>query len=416
MTSRSTSTSSHWRITWAERENERRRRAHRTETEAWLRRQDHLTRLRIEAAGFLGCTEPRTGLPVDLDDGELVFRVLPAAELVEAEARHLPGLPPPGPLTCADTPGSALPPGLRSVDTGMAIVTSHRVAFAGRDRRREWRYADLLGPAHHPDVPLTLLHTTDRARLAGLLVPAEVAVNARFYLTLAIAVAAGKRPAVVARLDALLEAHQGARPTPPPLAEPDHAPMTALRPDRRAVAVTAVATVVFATLTTGGIGPDEIGSGYRAEARTNGSEAVQVIPAMVPTTPAEPVAPERDAAATKRGAAPVRSAGRVPYGPSSTAKPGTTVRPVGPAAVPSSRPAPPAAAAQSTAPAPPAGAASTPGPAPTSSPPPTTSPTRPAAPAPTTASPSPKATLLTVCLGPLQLPLLDGLLCPPTDS
>ena len=85
-----------WRIAWAERENERRQRAYRDATDAWLRRDDHLARLRIEAASFLGCTQPRTGLPVQLDDDELVFRVLPVAELVEAEARHIPGLPTPG--------------------------------------------------------------------------------------------------------------------------------------------------------------------------------------------------------------------------------------------------------------------------------------------------------------------------------
>ena len=87
-----------WRIAWAERENERRQRAYRDATDAWRHRDDHLARLRIEAASFLGCTQPRTGLPVELDDDELVFRVLPVAQLVEAEARHIPGPAQPGRL------------------------------------------------------------------------------------------------------------------------------------------------------------------------------------------------------------------------------------------------------------------------------------------------------------------------------
>ncbi|MEK8107955.1 hypothetical protein NKG94_28430 [Micromonospora sp. M12] len=97
-----------WRIAWAERENERRQRAYRDATDSWQRRDDHLARLRIEAASFLGCTQPRTGLPVELDDDELVFRVLPVARLVEAEARHIPDCPP----RAASVP-SPRPPAMR---------------------------------------------------------------------------------------------------------------------------------------------------------------------------------------------------------------------------------------------------------------------------------------------------------------
>ncbi|MFU8876499.1 hypothetical protein ACNAVT_31955, partial [Micromonospora sp. SL4-19] len=64
-----------------------------TEIEGWHRRHDELIRLRIEVAGFLGCTQPRTGLPVNLADDEVVYRVLPTVELVEAKARHVAGLP-----------------------------------------------------------------------------------------------------------------------------------------------------------------------------------------------------------------------------------------------------------------------------------------------------------------------------------
>ncbi|MFF0150656.1 hypothetical protein [Micromonospora sp. NPDC005203] len=404
-----------WRLAWAERENERRQRAYRDATHAWLRRDDHLARLRIEAAGFLGCTRPRTGLPVDLDHDELVFRVLPVATLVEAEARHVPGLPSPGPCDFADTVHAALPAGLRVLDTGMAVVTSHRVAFAGREHRREWRYPDLVGPAHHPDVPVTLLPVAGRGsaesarprhRLSGLLVPATAVVNFRFYLTLA---AAADRAAVSAQVDALLAAHRHARPAPAVLAAPDDAPLSAVRPDRRALAVAAVATVVFTTLAPGTVGPQQAVPLGRAEAATIATAEPTVrntatrtpsvlVEAASPSTPAHPVRPP--AAGRPRPAAPVPSA-------TVLAAPVPTT-----AAVPFTEPAPATAAVPATEPAP----TSAPAPSASATPPPTPTPTDP----PTTAwpgSPSSTATpdpaLVAACLDPL-LPLVDGLLCPPT--
>ncbi|MEU7797984.1 hypothetical protein AB0B10_01810 [Micromonospora arborensis] len=381
-----------WRIAWAERENQRRQRAYRDATDAWQRRNDHLARLRVEAASFLGCTQPRTGLPVDLDADELVFRIVPSAKLVEAEARHLPGLPIPGPCDFAPTSDEALPAGLRVVDTGMAVVTSHRVAFAGSERRREWRYADLVGTAHHPDVPVTLL--PDHSRLFGLLVPANTVVNFRFYLTLAIA---DDRAAVTAQVDALLAAHQRARPVPMPPVGPDEAPLTAVRPDRRALGAAAVATVVLATL-----GPAAMGPGALAP-RALGSEqagpaavAEAVLVPVLPVGPVGPVGPKTRAGSVSR-ATPTR-----PPAPRPARQVVLVARPVVasvPLVVPPVTPAP----APSSVP--------TPGPVPTTDPPMPALPTPSAAPPPT-GTPPPDATLLTVCLDPLQLPLLDHFLCP----
>ncbi|MER6594975.1 hypothetical protein ABT214_24635, partial [Micromonospora purpureochromogenes] len=200
-----------WRVTWAERENGRRRRAFDSATAAWHRRNDHLVRLRIEAAGFHGYAHPWDSLPMDLGRDEVVYRVLPTAELAEAGARHIAGLPAPE-LTVtapgAHPPRRGLPTGLRVVDAGMAVVTNHRVVFSGGASCREWTYVDMVGPAHHPDVPLTLLHTADGGPLAGLRVPANAAVNFRFYLTLAFAAATGQRAAVAAQVDALLAGHR----------------------------------------------------------------------------------------------------------------------------------------------------------------------------------------------------------------
>ncbi|WP_157563466.1 hypothetical protein [Micromonospora chokoriensis] len=396
-----------WRIAWAERENERRQRAYRDATDAWQRRNDHLARLRIEAASFLGCTQPRTGLPVQLDDDELVFRVLPVAQLVEAEARHIPGLPTPGLSDFAETADPVLPTGLRVVDTGMAVVTSRRVAFGGGEHRREWRYADLVGPAHHPDVPVTLL--PDRGRLAGLLVPAGAVVNFRFYLTLAVA---GDRAAVVAQVDALLDAHRGARPALLPLVEPDEAPLTAVRPDRRALGAAAAAAVVFVTLGPGALGPGALGPGaWGPRGPVPSAEIVAMdVPrvVLVPVPPVGPVAPKSRARAVDRAAA------SWPYAPpvQRSAPAASTVVEAAVAV------ALPPAATPSVAPAPSVSSVPTPGPVPSTDPPASAVPTPPvasASPTPTptaTSTPSPDPGLLAVCLDPLQLPLLDPLLCP----
>ncbi|MEV4120613.1 hypothetical protein [Micromonospora sp. NPDC049645] len=391
-----------WRIAWAERENERRQRAYRDATEDWRRRDDHLARLRIEAASFLGCTQPRTGLPVDLDDDELVFRVLPVATLVEAEARHVPGLPTPGGC-CSFTEASseALPAGLRTVDTGMAVVTSRRVAFGGHAHRREWRYADLVGPAHHPHAAVTLL--PDHGRLDGLLVPANAVVNFRFYLTLA---AADHRTDVIAQVDALLAAHRDARPTPLPMVRPDEAPLTAVRPDRRALGAAAVAAVVFVTLGPGALGP----GAWAPRGPVPSAEVVALdVPtdgvALVPIGSVGPVAPKVRVGSVGR-AAPSR-----PYARSREA----AIQPaVSAAAVPANVLAGPPVAPPSVAPEASAGAVPTPAPVPTTTPPATPLPTTPAeSPSPTpTATSSPDPGLLTVCLDPVRLPLLDPLLCP----
>ncbi|MET8277272.1 hypothetical protein [Micromonospora sp. NPDC005174] len=393
-----------WRTAWAERENERRQRAYRHATDAWQRRDDHLVRLRIEAASFLGCTQPRTGLPVELDDDELVFRVLPVATLVEAEARHVPGLPTPGLCSFAEPSCEALPPGLRAVDTGMAVVTSRRVAFGGREHRREWRYDDLIGPAHHPDVPVTLL--PDRGRLDGLLVPSGAVVNFRFYLTLAASV--DDRAAVIARIDALLNAHRATPPAPPLSVGPDDAPLTAVRPDRRAVSAAAVAAVVFVTLGPGALGPGASGPvGPVPSAEIVAMDLPRAGAVLVPIGPVGPM-PAR----TRVGSA-VSAVWTTP--------PASTVRPSAPADASTVVPpvvavALPPAAAPPVVPTP--SASPMPTPVPGTDPPASALPTPPvasASPTPTptlTATPSPDPELLAICLDPLQLPVLDSLLCP----
>ena len=281
------------------------------------------------------------------------------------------------------------------------------MAFAGRERRREWRYADLVGPAHHPDVPVTLL--PDHSRLAGLLVPANAVVNFRFYLTLAVA---DDRATVTAQVDALLAAHRAARPAPSMLVSPDDAPLTAVRPDRRALGAAAVAAVVFATMGPGALGPGALGPGARGRCcgprvlrseqvgPVQRAEIVALEAALISVRPVGPVAPKARTGSVS-GAAQSR-----PNAP--------PTRPVAVSTVvgPSAALAPPPVVTPSVVPAPSASSVPTPGPVPTTGPP------TPAADPPVAglaATPSRDAVtvgLLKVCLDPLQLPLLDPLLCP----
>ncbi|SCL54900.1 hypothetical protein [Micromonospora eburnea] len=410
---------SRWPGEWARREDDRRQRAYDARLRTWRRHEEHLVRLRIEATAFVGCAQPRAGLPAELDHDEVVYRVLPAAELIEAEARHLTGLPAPGLTVAADTvdePGRVLPAGLRVVDAGMAVVTDRRVAFAGRHGRREWTYRGMLGPGHHPEVPITLLHTADGRRPAGLRIPAAAAVNARFYLTLAFATAAGSRAAVVAQVDALLAAHRDARPAPPAPAEPHHAPFPVPRPERMAAAAAVVVAVALAALATGTLRAEPAELPYGAEAGAGGIAATAdvgwTIGDPVPSPPAVPGpggSPTRrppvttPVARTTGGAA---TGGEPVTGPVTRRSAATATRATGTGTGTGTGTAPAPAPAPTTRPEPAATLTPTTGPAPTTAPAPT------AAPAPT---PSTGFPVRDDCPGLLHLPLVNLLLCPAAD-
>ncbi|MEV4817656.1 hypothetical protein [Micromonospora tulbaghiae] len=269
------------RLAWARRENERRRQAYEAAARIWRRRAEHLDRLSMEAAGFRGCALPGTALPVPLDDGEVVYRILPTVDLVEATARHLPGLPAPGRTLagCLDPADGPLPAGLRVVDSGAAVVTDRRVAFAGHDARRDWLLRDLRGLGHHPDRPVTLLHDADGGTPAGLRAPAPGAANARFYLALAHADATGTRQAVVEDVEALRSAHRAARPRPPRPLGPWDAPAERALPQRLAAAGVAAVAVL--------LGVTSAGTWTATAGQTDPARR----PAAVPATTAAPSAP-----------------------------------------------------------------------------------------------------------------------------
>ncbi|TYB39872.1 hypothetical protein FXF50_05810 [Micromonospora sp. AP08] len=381
-------------IAWARRENERRRRAYETAARDWRRRDQHLERLRIEATGFHGCALPGTELPVRLDDGEVVYRILPVAELVEAEARHLPGLPAPDPTLTAellDPADGPLPAGLRVVDTGAAVVTDRRTAFAGRAVRREWAHADLLGPGHHPDAPVTLLHPGDGGRPAGLRVPVNAAANFRFYLTLAYATATETRDGVAARLDALLADHRAARPRPPrPLGVAD-APVARRRPERLAAAG-AVAIAVLLGVTAAGTWPATAGPAHRAGPAT-GSATAAPDGGLAPDPLPAPAGGGDGGPAPSPAGEPTP----LPHPAGGPTRPTVTQTPAGAGTTQVVLPAP----SRATTPAPAAPSTTPPAVSPTGSPSPTVSPT--GSPTGTTGSPSP-----TGCRPPVDPPQCRG--------
>ncbi|MER7459984.1 hypothetical protein [Micromonospora sp. NPDC126480] len=292
---------SSWRARWAERENDRRRHAHAGHAEAWRRRADELTRLRVEATGLLGAGPPTPAVPVKLRHGEVVHRVIPIAELVEVDTREGAGLPAPGLAVDpagTDAPARPLPRGIRAVDTGRVVVTDRRVAFLGRRRQRIWWYEDLVGPAHHRHAPVTLLPTNDGSPLAGLLVSRPATLTFRFHVTLAFADGLGNRDAVAACLDELVAAHQRIRPAAPPVAVPDQAPPAARLQDRRfaGAAVALAASLVAVTAVTTGpalYSATPVGRPSRvvvADGSSGGTPGAGVAPAVTPPRPVRPAA------------------------------------------------------------------------------------------------------------------------------
>ncbi|WP_157756618.1 hypothetical protein [Plantactinospora sp. KBS50] len=320
-----------WRRRWARAENRRRLRAYQAAMAQWCRRDADLRRLRAAAeadpapAGAdsgagTGTGDGARGLPIRLDPDEAVLAVAPAVRLVSVRARHAPGTPGPVrlPVPRADGVLTGRPPyGLRTIDGGLAVLTDRRVLLAGRIGEREWPYRDLAGLGHHPSAPLTLLYKRGRRTVSGLLLPPAAAGRFRYALDLAYVAANGRRPALLARLDGMIEEHAAARPERPATASAAAAPRWALVPDG-ALAVggsLAVTALAVAAVLLHPSGPD----GDRL-----------AVPVLRPSAPA-PVVPQPEIPAPTGSSAP----------PEPTSGTGVPVRPaVEPLARVRSTPAP----------------------------------------------------------------------------
>ncbi|MGK5520367.1 hypothetical protein ACSNN9_13530 [Micromonospora sp. URMC 107] len=299
---RTDSTGSTWRYRWVHRQNERRRREFRSADKAWRRRDDELRRLRTLAEEFQGSAAAGAGLPLELASDEVVFWVLPAAQLVEV--RHTTVLPAPD-LTVAPTaapPRPRRPDGIRVADAGMAVITNRRLVLLGGRGRRDWAYGKMTGLAHDPHAPVTLMQVLDRRRTSGLMLPADVAADFRFKLTLAFADAIEQRGAVLDQLDEAIAEHAQLKPFRPLIATPAQARPFAFVPGgRRTVAVAAgIALLVPAALLD--TDPSDPTGSEVAVAATPAPGASAVPPVALPAAPAKasPAAskPRRDTAAT----------------------------------------------------------------------------------------------------------------------
>ncbi|MQA97300.1 MAG: DUF3761 domain-containing protein [Streptosporangiales bacterium] len=122
--------------------------------------------------------------------------------------------------------GAATPP---PRDRGFAVVTDQRVIFRGNTVNLVWEYRELVGYAHAPNAPITLMHVRNRQRISGLILPASEAPYFRFHFTLGLSMADGRRGGFVAHLEGLLDGLRQRYPTRPPPALPEQAPYGFLR-------------------------------------------------------------------------------------------------------------------------------------------------------------------------------------------
>ncbi|MGC5020324.1 hypothetical protein [Micromonospora sp. DT47] len=337
-------TGSGWRARWARRESERRRDAYEAAEDSWLRRDADLRQLCAQAEESEGWVEAPAGLPVALDDGEVVFAVLPAAELIEVAARHTAGLPTPE-LTVVPVERTARPPRLptktRVADAGMAVVTDRRILLLGRGGTREWTYPQLSGIAHDPAAPFTLLHTHDAAEMFGIRVPSAAASDFRLRLTLAYADAIGERDAVLDRLDEAVAAHWRTRPPTPAAATPAQAPASARLARPSLVAAVAVAIALAAV-----VGAVRWSAPQRPEAVVSaevGAGAAPVGSTAPEADTAIGTAASSAAATPGTGTPGTTAAGATGSGPAAgttAAGPGVSAPPGGPPVTPPGRPTP----------------------------------------------------------------------------
>ncbi|GIJ33262.1 hypothetical protein [Micromonospora sediminimaris] len=270
---RTDSTGSTWRYRWARRQNERRLRLFRSAEGTWRRRDDELRRLRTLAEQCQGSATAGDGLPLELAPGEVVLRVVPAAQLVEM--RHNAVLPAPD-LTVGAQTGRLrrrLPDGVRVTDAGMAVVTNRRLVLLGGRGRRDWAYGRMTGLNHDPHASVTLIQVLDRRRTSGVLLRPDVAAEFRFVLTLAFADAIEQRQAVIDQLDELIDEHARLRPSRPGIATPGQARLLALIPGGRRTAVVAAALAVMVPVALANSGPSDPTSTETAVAATGAPAA-----------------------------------------------------------------------------------------------------------------------------------------------
>jgi hypothetical protein len=202
--------------------------------ETWEREDERLAELCELARDFRGKTAgeiERT--PIALKAGERVYVIVTGAKLIEPRSSgghweggsHGVSVRIPGTRSARYRIGATRGQYVRAeeqetpIDTGTAVVTDRRVAFAGAKQAREWLWSKCLGVQHQPDAPWTAIAVSNRQKTSGIFYDDEAAPTIRFRLDLAFAVATGEVDDLVAELDHERAQHAARRPgsaLPPP--------------------------------------------------------------------------------------------------------------------------------------------------------------------------------------------------------
>jgi hypothetical protein len=98
--------------------------------------------------------------------------------------------------------------GPRPIDQGEFVVTTVRAVFTGTKQIRQWSWAQLVDIEHSNRGAWTSIQVSDRPRTFGVLYDKDHQDEIRFNIELAVAIAQGKRTALVHLLADELRATQ----------------------------------------------------------------------------------------------------------------------------------------------------------------------------------------------------------------
>jgi len=202
-----------------------RERQHEHEVTAWAERRNQAALFLDQAQNWHG--EPAATADVGsivLRGKESVYLVLEGAGLIEA--RHGPGHYSGGSQGVSFHIAKGVnyrlgaqrgtfvsgPEESTLIDTGVVVVTSDRVVFAGAKQTREWAFAKLVGFTHSIDSPWTAVQVSNRQKTSGFSYTSAVAETVHFRLELAIANFNGTTERIVADLQRQLSEVTQAQP------------------------------------------------------------------------------------------------------------------------------------------------------------------------------------------------------------
>jgi hypothetical protein len=156
-------------------------------------RYERLSRFLHDALTFNG-VEPAgvRGMHGRVRDDERVFLCVQGASLI--------------------TPPPASAPTPRPIDHGELVITSSRALFTGTKQIRQWGWAQLVDIEHADNSPWTTIRVSDRQRTFGVLYDKNNQDEIRFNIELAVAIAQGKRDALVDVLTDQLRVTQAGMP------------------------------------------------------------------------------------------------------------------------------------------------------------------------------------------------------------